>query len=63
MVDPRVDGEYELVGVLEDLLNDDMVDETMVEAIMRKLLQLIVTFNINDELRGGHISARLSYRT
>lgn len=59
VVDSRVDGEYELVGVLEDLLNYDIVDETTVEAIMRKLLQLIVAFSINDELGGVHIGARL----
>lgn len=53
VVDPQVDGELELAGVLEDSLNNEVVDEITLEAVMGELLQVVVAFGTNEELPGG----------
>jgi hypothetical protein len=52
VVDPQVDGQLELAGMLEDCLNDEGLDETTVETVMRELLQVVVAFGTNEELPG-----------
>jgi hypothetical protein len=52
VVDLRVDSELELAGVLEDLLRNEVVDEKSVDAVVRELLQVVVTV-VPDEEHSG----------